>query len=487
MGNYFPLILLLISVFAVITSAKTIRLPSEHKLKLSPGCPAPDFSLNDRPVIGIVSHPGDGASGSISNATGVSYIAASNVKFVESAGARVIPLIYNEPKETLLEKLELVNGIVFPGGSFEKGEYLERLDEILGIVLENNDAGDNFPLLAINLGFQLLTIIVSQDKVNIEKFSASNQASTLQLVEGLNVEGTLFQKFPHELLEKLGEDCLVMQNHKLSADCPAIADLNYEPVIGIVSHPGDGAGGRISNATGVSYIAASYVKFIESAGARVIPLIYNDPQETLLKKLDLVNGVVFPGGSNENDGYVECLGDIYGGNVKLEEFSASNQASKLQLVEGLDVKGALFERLPHDVLEKLGEKCLIMQNHKLGVSPESFQADESLSNFFHVLTTSPDRDNKVYVSTIQAKYYPILAVQWSPEKNAYEWSLSGTPRTADAILVSQTVANYFVNEARYSFYKAENEQDVRDNLIYNYNTSNSGKYGSDYVEVYIFS
>lgn len=57
---------------------------------------------------------------------------------------------------------------------------------------------------------------------------------------------------------------------------------NY-PVIGIVSHPGDGASGRLSNATNVSYIAASYVKFVEAAGARVVPIVYTEPEETLLE------------------------------------------------------------------------------------------------------------------------------------------------------------------------------------------------------------
>lgn len=66
-----------------------------------PRCTAPETDLNFRPVIGIVSHPGDGASGRLSNASGASYIAASYVKFVEAAGARVVPLIYNEPSEIL--------------------------------------------------------------------------------------------------------------------------------------------------------------------------------------------------------------------------------------------------------------------------------------------------------------------------------------------------------------------------------------------------
>lgn len=67
----------------------------------SPYCPATDPALNYRPVIGIVSHPGDGASGRLNNSSGVSYIAASYVKLAEMAGARVIPIIYTEPPEII--------------------------------------------------------------------------------------------------------------------------------------------------------------------------------------------------------------------------------------------------------------------------------------------------------------------------------------------------------------------------------------------------
>lgn len=46
----------------------------------------------------------------------------------------------------------------------------------------------------------------------------------------------------------------------------------------IVSHPGDGAGGRISNIT-----VTSYIKFVEAAGAPIIPLGYDEPKDRLLE------------------------------------------------------------------------------------------------------------------------------------------------------------------------------------------------------------
>lgn len=62
---------------------------------------------------------------------------------------------------------------------------------------------------------------------------------------------------------------------------PCDSKLNFGLVIGILSHPSDGASGRLNNSPNTSYIAASYVKFVESAGARVIPLIYNEPLHIL--------------------------------------------------------------------------------------------------------------------------------------------------------------------------------------------------------------
>ena len=106
--HYLWIIPLLLTLNSVNALRFEIILPSEFNYdgylpRLSGSCPAPDPKLYYRPVIGILTHPGDGASGRLSNATNASYIAASYVKFVESGGARVIPLIYNEPSEKLLK------------------------------------------------------------------------------------------------------------------------------------------------------------------------------------------------------------------------------------------------------------------------------------------------------------------------------------------------------------------------------------------------
>ncbi|KAK9088719.1 hypothetical protein Scep_027801 [Stephania cephalantha] len=297
---WIPVLISLSKELIFAKAHQSILLPSEEEefrvqvQRLSSSCPARPSNLYFRPVIGILSHPGDGASGRLNNGTNASYIAASYAKFVEAAGARVIPLIYNEPPEVLAEKLTLVNGVLLTGGWAKTGLYFETVQRIFKQVLEKNDAGDHFPLYAICLGFELLNMIISQDDNILEKFRATDQASTLQFVKSAALEGTVFERFPPELIRKLRIDCLVMQNHQY------------------------------------------------------------------------------------------------------------------------------------------------------GVSPERFLQNNGLSRFFNILTTSTDAYDKVYVSTIQARNYPVTAFQWHPEKNAFEWGLSMIPHSEDAIQVTQHVANYLI-------------------------------------------
>ncbi|KAJ7981859.1 Folate gamma-glutamyl hydrolase [Quillaja saponaria] len=315
------------------------------------------------------------------------------------------------------------------------------------------------------------------------------------------------------LQSKFGDDSVPLS----TSNCPATNPRLYNrPVIGILSHPGDGASFRLSNSTDASFIAASYVKFVESAGARVIPLIYNEPLEILLKKLSLVNGVLFTGGWAKSGLYYDIVEEVFkkilerndaGENIPLyaiclglqllsmiiskdqnilEGFSAVNQASTLQFVKNADVKGTVFQRFSPDLLEKLSTDCLVMQNHRFGVSPKRFLDNQNLASFFRVLTTCIDEDDKVYVSTVHARNYPVTAFQWHPEKNAFEWGSSVIPHSEDAIQVTQHAANFLVSEAR----KSNNRppaQEVLNNLIYNYAPTYTGKIGSEYDEVYLFT
>ncbi|KAG9448180.1 hypothetical protein H6P81_014308 [Aristolochia fimbriata] len=308
---------------------------------------------------------------------------------------------------------------------------------------------------------------------------------------------------------------IVNQPRSLTCQSPD-PNLYYSPVIGILSHPGDGASGRLNNDTNVSYIAASYVKLVESAGARVIPLIYNEPMEVLTEKLELVNGVLFTGGKSKTGLYFDTASEIFkkilakndaGDHFPLfaiclgfeilsiilsqdrkvlERYAARDQASTLQFIENINLEGTVFQRFSPDLLHKLSTECLVMQNHYYGVPPKHFVKYPALSDFFKILTTSSDTSSEVYVSTVQGRKYPVTGFQWHPEKNAFEWGKPMIPHTEDAVQVTQHVANFFISEARKSLNRPPIRK-VLDNLIYNYSPTYCGKAGQGYDEVYIFS
>jgi len=100
---------------------------------------------NTRPIIGILDQNyGDKDT----------YIAASYVKWVESAGARAVPLFYSKwSTSTMEDMLKNLNGVVLPGGgqSFS-GKYLAQLNTIFHFAKKANDNGVHFPLWGTCLG-----------------------------------------------------------------------------------------------------------------------------------------------------------------------------------------------------------------------------------------------------------------------------------------------------------------------------------------------
>ena len=153
-----------------------------------------------------------------------------------------------------------------------------------------------------------------------------------------------------------------------------------------------------------------------------------------------------------------------------------------------------FSALPSRVVKNLFRKPYAMENHAHAVPFEAFASNPDLANFFNVLTLSTDRQDVVYVSTMESPNYPISATQWHPEKNAFEWSYDkDIPHHPEAIEVTQEVANYVVGAARKNFHQPESRKAEEDFLIYNWNDGLkfSGRkeeegMEADFDEIYIF-
>jgi gamma-glutamyl hydrolase len=83
---------------------------------------------------------------------------------LESAGARVVPLIRGEPESVTLEKLKKLNGVLMPGGD---GDYVEFGRFIYNTIKSHNDNGTYFPLWGTCLGFENFAIFASDEGLSV--------------------------------------------------------------------------------------------------------------------------------------------------------------------------------------------------------------------------------------------------------------------------------------------------------------------------------
>jgi len=283
------------------------------------------------------------------------------------------------------------------------------------------------------------------------------------------------------------------------------------PIIGIVTQE---TNGKLA-AFGEQYLVAVYVKFLESAGARAAPVFVNSSMEEVERMFNSLNGIILPGGHVKlnQSGYTtvgrkffelakkayddtgevfpiwgECLGLeliamlVGERNISLGQYDESlfsltdarNISLKLDLPS--DYKSTkLLGSAPDHIIEFITQEAISYNNHFRGITPETFQKDKKLREFFQVVSTNKDRKGKEFISTMEARKYPFYMFQWHPAKPQFEWSpLKDISHTQEAVLASQYWGNYFINQARLSSHRFPSRKEEKAALIYNYNPVYTG-------------
>ena len=286
--------------------------------------------------------------------------------------------------------------------------------------------------------------------------------------------------------------------------------ITDRPVIGILSLPLE-SDFPPTNAT--SYIAGSYVDWVESAGARVVPLKVDRPFAELEELFWQLNGVLFTGGSasfydfygndwpklsnytkvgcflyslieqaNDKGIYMPlwatCLGfelihicayPVYGvlpnfdGDPAYVRNNTFNEAGKESRVFN-----SKMGQFVVDLMETEGV-CLLSHNH--GVAPREYEEYKNLSDAFVPMSTMVDKRGDEFVSMIEGVNYPIYGTQFHPEKNLFEWDPDiPIPHTSESALMSTYLAQFFISEARRNLNSFPSEEALTPLLIYNYKT-----------------
>ena len=82
-------------------------------------------------------------------------------------------------------------------------------------------------------------------------------------------------------------------------------------------------------------------------------------------------------------------------------------------------------------------------------SADRFQSTPALTSFYRMLSTNVDRRGRAFVSTMEGVTNPVYAVQWHPERPAYEWTPDmGIPHDMAAVRANQWMAQFLGSEVR---------------------------------------
>ncbi|XP_066952436.1 gamma-glutamyl hydrolase-like isoform X1 [Macrobrachium rosenbergii] len=308
----------------------------------------------------------------------------------------------------------------------------------------------------------------------------------------------------------------------LAANALPAVDYNLRPIIGVLAQKApESLLGHLKDKNYTSYIAASYVKFIEGSGGRVVPIFTNQDDSYYENIASSVNGILFPGGgvyfsnitgygaagqklyelvvkANMEGTYMPlwgtCLGFLMipylatGYQTWWTNCNAWNKADPLTLQEGY-MDSRIFEQMPGYVTDYARLLNTTVNFHSWCMTPENFTAS-GLSKDFKVLATSYDFDDLEYVALFEHNDLPIFGSQFHPEKNLYEWvsdeEHSAIPHDSPSVGVSQYFSSFFINQARYNKQGFATDEEEQAALLYNYGVTFTGAQGWPFTEAYFF-
>lgn len=127
----------------------------------------PETRASDRPIIGVLTQETSRVFELMYQDRYDCFIPASYVKWLESGGARVVPIFIGNEANYYRDMMSKVNGILLPGGSVDKhstGGFSEAARTIVKFALDMNMKKDIFPVFGIGLGMDMLISTISGAK-----------------------------------------------------------------------------------------------------------------------------------------------------------------------------------------------------------------------------------------------------------------------------------------------------------------------------------
>ncbi|CAD8181939.1 unnamed protein product [Paramecium octaurelia] len=302
----------------------------------------------------------------------------------------------------------------------------------------------------------------------------------------------------------------------------SVISANNKPTIGVLTNPSDM---KDYDKSLYSYFPSSYVKWIEQAGARVIPIHWDSSYDEITVILSQINGVLFTGGDadlylnntqpgftfnkftdtasfifqkviqfNKAGKFYPLLGICQG--FQLINYIASSYYEVLTRMTDDLGRQRLLEIVPDEdsyVLNSIDKSTLeYLKNvdgpyysHNWGVVQQTYEKAYSLGAFFKITAYGRDGVNLKYIAICEGREVPIYGYQFHPEKHPFEWITKAT-HDVQHITYSQQLAMDFIAMAR----KNDNfisDEELSQYVIYNYKQINRMHVpNTSFSQVYLF-
>ncbi|XP_017861159.1 PREDICTED: gamma-glutamyl hydrolase [Drosophila arizonae] len=281
-----------------------------------------------------------------------------------------------------------------------------------------------------------------------------------------------------------------------------------------------------------SYIAASYVKYLEAGGGLVVPIWIGRDRNYYELMMSRINGVLLTGGAvylddednpaavpswmtndcvksiqyiyelalqrNKANEYFPIWATCLGFQLMLKNAVPSmkraacgetiSRALSLQPTEDYD-SSPMFQGLSPELRTRLQSEPFACYQHKYCITEESLGAAAS---DWRVLATGRARSGMSFITLIEHRKYPLYGCQFHPERSAYEqlvgrqdpWTES---HTNHGIQLNQHFAHFFVEACRRNSNRFDSLEQLSRHLIYNWMPEFSGRHNNvNWLQVYLF-
>lgn len=296
---------------------------------------------------------------------------------------------------------------------------------------------------------------------------------------------------------------------------------NNKPIIGVLTQEYLGEYNSLKGKC--SFIASTYIKFIESAGGRVVPIHVNRSLDYYKYMISRVNGILLPGGDQDLEhssftvasniiyqlainlnaqgihfpiwgtcqGY-EVLTYLYTNrshlttSVGMEDTPA--KVNFLLQYEHLTKESRIFKHLTQSQYTDMTTNKIAIHYHQWCLSMANFTR-YNFTNEYQPLATVTDANGTECVTIIESKHLPIYATQFHPE---FLFTYKDSPgfmniiHTPQAIQMAQMFGNFFVDQTRLNENRFDNKSDEANHLIYSYTPHYITSDVEPYDEIYFF-